>query len=63
MKDSGRQLIEFLRSEKTEIKRIYQKNYVAIGDKVRMRIALLAPDLYYLIVKIYDKVIIPLRNN
>ena len=63
MKDSGRQLVEFLRSEKTEVKRIYQKSYVAIGDKVRMRIALLAPDLYYLIVKIYDKVIIPLRNN
>ncbi len=63
MKDSGKELMGVLKKEKSEIKRIYQGEYVALGDKVRMKLALLQPGAYYCIVKIYDKLIIPLRSR
>ncbi len=63
MKSSGRELIAFLRKEKKEIKRIYRKSYVAGGDRVRMKLALCLPGVYYRVVKLYDKWIIPLRQH
>jgi len=62
MKAAGAEMAGLLRGEKGEIKRIYRKGFVAPGDRVRMRLALLWPGLYYRIVKIYDKYIIPLRQ-
>lgn len=63
MKASGKELMAFLGKEKGEIKRIYEKPYVARGDKVRMKLALWSPGAYYKIVKLYDKLIIPLRQR
>ena len=63
MKDSAKELMTFLRKEKSEIKRIYQKDFAAAGDKVRMKLALWWPGAYYRIVKIYDRFIIPLRQH
>ena len=63
MKDSGKQLIAFLKSEKREIQRVYRKEFVTVGDRVRMKLVLLAPGLYYILVKLYDKIIIPLRQK
>ena len=51
------------RAERAEIARIYGKEYVAAGDKVRMKLALASPGLYYRIVKLYDKFVIPLRSG
>ncbi len=62
MKDSGRELMALLRKEKQKIKEIYRNGYVAYGDKARMKLALFWPGLYYQIVKIYDRFIIPLRS-
>lgn len=62
MEDSARELMRLLHRERHEIKRIYQKAYVASGDKARMKLALFWPGAYYRIVKIYDKYIIPLRQ-
>ena len=63
MKDSAKELMTFLRKEKSEIKRIYRKDFAASGDKARMKLALCWPGGYYRIVKIYDKFIIPLRQH
>ncbi len=63
MKDSAKELMDFLRKEKQEIKRIYQKEFTSSGDKVRMKLALCMPGVYYRIVKIYDRFIIPLRQR
>lgn len=62
MKDSGKQLAGFLKKEKEEIGLVYQNSYVAVGDKVRMKLFLFCPGIYYGIVKLYDKIIIPLRQ-
>lgn len=63
MNGSADMLIEFLKAEKAEIERIYQKDFALTGDKVRMKLVLFSPGLYYRIVKFYDRVIIPLRNR
>ena len=63
MKDSGNQLMEFLKAEKKEIQRIYGRDFVTVGDRARMKLALLFPGAYYRIVKLYDKFIIPLRQS
>lgn len=62
MKQSGKDLIALLRGEKQEIKRIYKKEFVAAGDKVRMNLILFWPGAYYRVVKVYDRFIIPLRS-
>lgn len=63
MKAAGKRVIQFLRSEKAKIRMIYQKDYVAGGDKVRMKVALAMPGLYYVLVKCYDRYVIPLRQK
>jgi hypothetical protein len=63
MRKSARQLIHMLRAEKQNIRLIYRQGYVAGGDRVRMKTALTFPGLYYCLVKLYDRVIIPLRQR
>lgn len=62
MKAAGAETVKLLREEKDEIRQIYRKEFAASGDKVRMELALLWPQGYYGIVKIYDKLIVPLRQ-
>lgn len=52
-----------LRGDRKIIRRIYKKDYVAVGDKVRMRLVLAFPSAYYHVVKFYDKYVIPLRSK
>lgn len=61
MPKSAKDLMEQMREEKEEIHKIYGLDFVKTGDKVRMKLALAAPGVYYALVRIYDKVIIPLR--
>lgn len=62
MKSHASKLAALIKEEKTKVKEIYMKSYVATGDKVRMRVFLFSPGCYYRIVKLYDKLIIPLRQ-
>lgn len=52
-----------LREEKGKIAVIYSAGYAARGDRVRMKLFLAAPKLYYGIVRLYDKYVIPIRNK
>lgn len=45
------------------IGRIYKMDFVAAGDKVRMKLALAWPEMYYCTVKLYEKYVIPLRSR
>lgn len=63
MKEAAKKLMQLLRSEKDEVERIYQNDFIPVGDKVRMRLALVTPSGYYGIVKLYDRFVIPLRQN
>lgn len=59
----AKEIIRQLREEKETIRSIYGADYIASGDKVRMKLALWAPAPYYYIVRIYDRYIIPLRSR
>ena len=63
MTKAAKHLAEMLRNEKGHILEVYDNDFVATGDKVRMRLLLACPGLYYFVVKIYDKVIIPIRQR
>lgn len=62
MKGAAGRMKALLRAEKAQIDRIYKKDFVKKGDKVRMRMALLTPEGYYRLVKLYDRFVIPLRQ-
>lgn len=59
----AREIAGQLRADKGIIRRIYRKDYVAFGDKVRMKLVLAWPGMYYRVVKCYDKYVIPLRGK
>lgn len=59
----AKEIIRQLRDDKEIIRRIYGMDYVAMGDKVRMKLVLACPGFYYRIVKLYDKYVIPLRSR
>lgn len=63
MGEAAKHLAGMLQEEKTHISEIYANDFAAEGDRVRMKLFLCCPGLYSLIVKIYDKVIIPLRQR
>ncbi len=57
------QIVGLLRADREKIRGIYRKDYVAMGDRARMKLALLLPGAYYRVVKIYDRYVIPLRSK
>lgn len=63
MKDSGKEMVRLLRAEKNRIDWIYGKDYVATGDRARMKLFLTCPKVFYYTVKAYEKIVIPLRQR
>lgn len=63
MKEAAEKLAAMLREEKEHISEIYENGFVAAGDKIRMKLFLYCPGLYYTLVKIYDKIVIPMRQH
>lgn len=59
----AKEIARQLRGEKAVIRRIYREDYVAAGDKARMKLMLAWPGAYYQAVKAYDKFVIPLRSR
>jgi glycosyltransferase involved in cell wall biosynthesis len=62
--ESALKLADMIKSDKNNIIRVYSKdnNTVSRGDRARMRLFMINPKIYALTVKIYEKVIIPLRQ-
>jgi len=57
------QIVGLLRTDREKIQRIYKKDYVATGDRARMKLALWLPGAYYRAVKMYDRYVVPLRSR
>lgn len=62
MSGEAKELAELLKKEKETIRTVYQKSFVRAGDRIRMKLFLAFPRVYYGIVKLYDKTVIPLRQ-
>lgn len=63
MGEPAKKMAELFDNDKKIIHEIYQKSYVTKGDKARMKLFLFSPGLYYRTVKLYDKIVIPLRRR
>ena len=61
--DYAGRIADELKYNRREIERIYSNDFVASGDRVRMKLALVSPKLYSYVTKGYEKLIIPLRNR
>lgn len=59
---SGREIWKILTGERGKIRETYGKSFVKTGDRVRMKLFLFHPGLYYSVVKLYERIIIPLRK-
>lgn len=55
-------IVNRIRNEKEEIKKLYTKDFVKTGDRVRMNLFMAMPVWYYSVNIFYDKVILPLRR-
>lgn len=62
MRESAKELADLLRGEKERIRSIYGEGFVPRGDKARMRLFLASPGGFYRVVKLYEAVVIPLRQ-
>lgn len=70
MANAGRQgkayakrIVSALKADETEISRVYGSGMVSRGDKVRMRLFLISPFAYVFVVKLYDRIVIPIRQR
>lgn len=63
MRKFGNRIVRLLREDQERIRYIYKKEFVTKGDRSRMHLMLSAPRLYYYIVRVYDSVVVPLRNR
>ena len=61
MKESARGIAEVLDEDRELIDEIYKKPFVATGDKKRMDLFLKSPRAYYILGRIYEDTVIPLR--
>lgn len=60
MKVSAKEAVKLLKSQKEKIREIYQKDFAKKGDRARIKLFLLNPDLYYCFAKGYEQFVIPL---
>lgn len=61
MKEAAKKLHKMMKSQKAELFELYESGFVKTGDRVRLKLFLAFPRLYYYIVKLYDGVIVPIR--
>lgn len=59
----AKRIVNELMTSKADIKRIYKHSYISIGDKARMKTMLVSPSLYYTLVVLYEKWIIPIKKK
>jgi glycosyltransferase involved in cell wall biosynthesis len=62
---ADKRIVEMIKSDKLEEKRIYSKanNIVSNGDRVRMNLFLFSPWVYRKVNALYGKIIVPMKNR
>lgn len=55
-------LNHMLREHLPEISEVYQEDFVAGGDRARLKLYLKSPALYSFVTALYDYIVVPLRN-
>lgn len=63
MKAAANEISKSIKADKNNINRVYEGENIKTGDCVRMKLFLFSPNLYYFIVYLYEKIIIPIREK
>ena len=63
MRGTSRKLSKLVKDERNEIKRVYKLPFVGTGDKVRMRVMLCSPELYYWFAVLYEEIIVRIKRK
>lgn len=63
MKNSCKELAELLENQKERIQEVYRQDFVATGDKMRMKLFLKNPKAYKSVAGLYEKVVVPLKQK
>lgn len=56
-------IVREIKKDKEETDRVYGSGMVSKGDRMRRRLFMVSPSLYAAVVRLYDKIVIPLRNS
>lgn len=59
----AKRLVNELKADRMEIDKIYGSGMVSKGDRARMKLFVISPPLYAVVVKLYDKTVLPLRQQ
>lgn len=59
----ARKLAKYIKTDKEEALESVSYSFVKEGDRVRMKLFLLSPKLYYLTVYLYERMVLPIRNR
>lgn len=63
MTQAGKKIMVLLKNKEAEVVRVYKKDFVPAGDRMRMRMALLWPEGYDWMAGAYEKLVVPLKQN
>ncbi len=63
MKAAANKIALEIEENKSVIKKVYSGYFAKKGDQARMKLFLISPSLFYLIVKLYDKIIVPIKSK
>lgn len=56
-------LVNEIKRDRGETDRVYASGIVSKGDRMRRRLFMVSPPLYAAVVRLYEKIVIPLRNG
>lgn len=62
MKESAAKLYAIVKADEGRIRIACKSTYATRGDRARLRLFLFSPMLYYRTVKLYERIVIPVRN-
>lgn len=63
MKDAADRLSEMIRSQKDGIIENYNRQNGPKGDKIRLKVFMKSPELYYRLNKLYEKIAVPIKSR
>ena len=63
MKEACDKIISEIRQNKSVINDVYSSYFAKKGDISRMKLFLISPSLFYVVVKLYEKIIVPLKSS
>ena len=63
MSEAADKIAAKIKIDRVRIKKIYSSYFAKKGEQARMKLFLISPSLFYIVVKVYDKIIVPSKSR